>query len=300
MIDVVGLAVHHRPHLQHTGAPLAFSLVAATALGASSVLQHAAAAAHPGLGPVRLVLRLVRTPRWLAGRVADLVALGCQAAALATGPLVLVQAVLACGLLVALALGEVQARRWPAARDLLGGLVLAGGLALLLGVGQPHGGRDGAPAWRWAVALVALGLLVVAGEVVAARLRPARQAAVLGILAGTCFALDAALLKAAVAPAGPWWHAVGRWELYGFLAAAALGNVLGARAFQAAHLSASLPGLTAAEPVVALLLGRGLFHEHLARAPLHRAVALGGLLAVVVGVVVVGRSPVVAHEDGSG
>jgi len=53
-------------------------------------------------GPVRLVLRLVRAPRWLLGSFLAVLALGLHALALRHGSLIVVQSLLAAGLVIAL------------------------------------------------------------------------------------------------------------------------------------------------------------------------------------------------------
>ena len=65
-------------------------------------------------------------------------------------------------------------------------------------------------------------------------------------------------------------------------------------AFNSAPLHASLPGVTAAEPVAGMVLGVVAFREKVPASPLIVALQVAGLLALVGGVILVARSPVLA------
>ena len=64
-------------------------------------------------------------------------------------------------------------------------------------------------------------------------------------------------------------------------------------AFQAAPLPASVPVMDAVEPTVAVLIGVFAFAEHLGTAPVALACEAAGIVAVIGGVVLLDRSPVV-------
>jgi drug/metabolite transporter (DMT)-like permease len=281
------------------GLALACSLAAAVALGGSAVLQHAAAAGHPDLGAFRLVLRLLRTPRWLVGRSLDLLALVLHALALAHGPLVLVQAVLATSLLFAFVIGAVaghhrlQAGEWGAAA------AVGVGLLVLLGVGHPQRGKPPSNG-DWIAIAVTAAIATVAVLVLESRLTRRAQAAAFGTVAGMLFAVDAAFLKAALRhPREQWLAPLHRWETVAFLATALVGNLLVARAFQRASLTASLPGVTASEPVTAIVIGLAFFSEHLRPGLPARVAEVLALGAMVAGVLHLARSPALATTDTS-
>lgn len=274
----------------HHSVALASSVAAALALGGSAVLQHGAAAAHPDLGAFRLVLRLVRTPRWLAGRCLDLLAFGLHAVALANGPLVLVQAVLATSLLVALAIGAASGHHRLSRSEWLSASAVAAGLLVLLVVGHPRGGAPPSAGGWAAISLAAV--LATAGVLLAEpHLVAAAQAAALGAVSGVLFAIDAAFLKAALERSTSLVSPLRHWETAAFLATALVGNLLVARAFQRARLTASLPGVTAAEPVAAIVIGLAFFGEHLRPGALARTAELAAVTALVGGVLYLARSP---------
>ena len=157
-------------------------------------------------------------------------------------------------------------------------------IVAVLSLSRPHGGRHiGIDALvttlLLAVAVAAAGLLV--GRT---RLPRAAVAVVMGAAAGTCFALDAVFLKGVAGSDGlASWPAV--LDLGGFVVASVLGNLVVQRAYQQAPLRHVLPAVTAADPVAASLVGVLLLHEHLRPGPVALAGLVGGLAAMVVGIV---------------
>jgi hypothetical protein len=106
----------------------------------------------------------------------------------------------------------------------------------------------------------------------------------MGGAAGACFALDAVFLKAvagSLTSAG--WR--GLLDLGGFILASVLGNLVVQRAYQQAPLRHVLPAVTAADPLAAAVIGIALLHEHLRPGALAVAGLVGGLAAMVVGIV---------------
>jgi drug/metabolite transporter (DMT)-like permease len=90
-------------------------------------------------------------------------------------------------------------------------------------------------------------------------------------------------------------HSFGRlltsWPPYCLLAAALIGMWLMQNSFNAAPLHASLPGITAAEPVAGILLGVVVFGDRINISPGLLALQAAGIAALVVGVIMVARSP---------
>ncbi len=86
-----------------------------------------------------------------------------------------------------------------------------------------------------------------------------------------------------------WRQTSGRWVGVAVVAAVTVQS-----AFQEGPLAASLPTLTAVEPLVSGLIGVGLFQERLTRRPLFLLPLLVALAAVGVGIFTLGRSPLVA------
>lgn len=291
--------------------PVVLALLAALLFAAGNNLQRHAAAAdeHASAGPVRLLLLLLRNPRWLCGGACAVLALLFQAKALTDGGVILVQSVIATTLVFSLAMEALVERRWPRAPQLVGSVVVILGIVLLVGIGRP--GVDGSfsSLWRAAGVLVAVGL-IGGGALYRARLRPRgrRTAIGLGAAAGTCFALDAVFLRGAATQLSDLAQPPVRWtgsgvalaadfltdptflvNVGGFAVASVVGNLVIARAFQLAPLRHVLPAMAAAEPLAAFVTGRFVFGERLAGGPFATLAVVGGLALMMVGVVLCAR-----------
>jgi drug/metabolite transporter (DMT)-like permease len=243
-----------------------FALGAAALYGLGNALEHrvvseteAASGAEPGL-----LRRLVRRPLWVVGMVGDIGAYGLQAAALAFGTLLVVQPLLACGLLVALPLSARWTGRTIQRREWIAALVLCVSLATFLIEASPGGGTAHAPVARWLRDGGIVVLLIVLAVALASRARGNVRAALLGFAAGGLFGITAALTKTFVDQIQ---HGVpytaSHWEVYALAALSITGILFTQHGFQHASLSASLPALEATEPVVAAIMGITLLHEHI-------------------------------------
>jgi glucose uptake protein GlcU len=73
--------------------------------------------------------------------------------------------------------------------------------------------------------------------------------------------------------------------------------VLCQSAFQAGPLAESLPLLTAVDPVVSIMIGVLAFHETVGHEPGRVALEVIGTAVMIVGVLLLGRSPLVLLED---
>jgi hypothetical protein len=263
-----------------------FAAAAALLFAFANNLQRGAASVIPleAGGPVRLVLRLLTRPRWLLGSTLALVALGLHAVALACGGVILVQAVLATGLIAAVVIEAARERTWLRGGELGGAVVLVAGVTLLLGWGRPGGGR---PVDLTVQLVAAAGLAVVAAiGLGASRLhhRVRLSAVVMGGTAGACFALDAMFLKGVANWTGDPDALPAVISLAGFAVASVLGNLIVQRAFQRAPLRLVLPTVTAGDPIAAFVIGRVLLHERLEGGAGSGIAVVVGLTAMVVGI----------------
>jgi drug/metabolite transporter (DMT)-like permease len=217
-----------------------------------------------------------------------------QFLALRRGSLVVVQALLVSGLLFALPAGAALHHRRLSRSDWLGAMAVVAGLAVLVSVARPSAGHEpSGVAW---VVVLTLGLAVVAGLIVRAPREPgASRATHLGAACGALYGVNAGLVKATghLLDRGA-VHALHAWEPYAVVVLGAVGFLLAQSAFQAGPLGASLPAITAADPVVASLVAVLAFHERVAGGPPAIAVQLGAGVAIVAGVWVLARSPLVA------
>jgi drug/metabolite transporter (DMT)-like permease len=279
-----------------------YAAAAALVFAFANNLQRGAASVIPlevG-GPVRLVLRLFTRPRWLLGSTLALVALGLHAVALARGGVILVQAVLATGLIAAVVIEAAQERTWLRGGELGGAVVLVIGVTLLLGWGRPGGGRP----VDLTVQVIAAAVLAVVAAIGlgASRLhhRVRLSAVVMGGAAGACFALDAMFLKGVANWTGGLDALPAMVSLAGFVVASVLGNLIVQRAFQRAPLRLVLPTVAAADPIAAFVIGWLLLHERLEGGAGSGTAVVIGLGAIVAGITLTtthGRAAVAKQAD---
>lgn len=282
-----------------TAIAVAGALAAAFCFALGSVVQQGVArAAGGGLTGFRLLLSLVRQPRWIAGVVLAAGSFGIQGIALAFGPLTLVQPIAATDVLFALPLIARRNRRGLTARDAVGALTVTAGIIVFLTVSPPVAGRGipGLVAWLPAIAAV---VAVTAGSAFAAfRVSGHARVVWLAAAAGALYGLLDALTKSSVdilAAAGP-AAVLATWEPYALLVAAIFGEVFGQTAYGAGPLSLSLPVIDTVEPVAAVVIGATVFGERLASSPALQAVQFAGGALAVAGIAVLSRSSVVRAE----
>jgi len=277
---------------------IALGLGAALWLGGGFVLQQHVAATLPWsdvLSP-RLLLDLVRKPLWVAGIVVMVIGQLLGAAALGQGSLALVEPLLAANLLFALSVSALWRRHRLGGREWGGALLLIAGLAGFLLAADPGDGPGGRVHWYgWVVAAASILVLVVFLVFLARRTDLAGEGTLLGTAAGVLFGLQDALTSRAVPMIG---HGplglLTSWKLYAVLGVALVGLVLGQSAFRAAPLTASLPGLTVAEPLTGIALGAVLFSEPLRLSAPAVLAEVAAFVAIAFGVVLLARSPLIA------
>ncbi|MEV5884529.1 DMT family transporter [Streptomyces sp. NPDC052020] len=273
--------------------PVLLACVAAFSNALATVLQRRAALSVPqarGLRP-GLVLDLLRRPVWLAGMLAVVVAGVGQAAALATGPLSLVQPLFVLELPLALLLASSMTGRglpgvlWAAVAAVVAGL----GLALVSAA--PAGGVAEVSAGRWVPVLAACGAAVVLLAGAGLR-RPAgkARAGCLGSATAVCYALTAGLIKDAmrILDTGGVTGFLSAWQTYGFAVAGAGAVLLLEHALQGGPLIASQPALALGDAAVSLLLGLLLYQEDV-RAGWWLIPQVTGVALVTVGVITLAR-----------
>ncbi len=262
----------HLPQVGGLGVALTLAVLSTTCYATSAVLQEREAAG-------RLLAQVVRRPWWWFAVAATGAGALLHIAALASGPLSLVQPLGVLTLVLALPLGArlggraVTPTQWRAAA------AVALGLAALLTVAPHH-----APAAHLPTSSILTAVLVVVSAVamlllLAARL-PSRAAPVAhAAAAATCFGFASAMARAAVTSAAP---------LLLVAALAVLGAVgglgLAQLAYRSGGLGAPLATQILVDPFVAVLLGVTLLGEPLHLTPWRVAIGLAGLLATAAGI----------------
>ncbi|QGV77197.1 DMT family transporter [Streptomyces ficellus] len=248
--------------------PTVFALCAATANGLATVLQRRATLTVPQTQGFRpgMVLDLLRRPLWLAGILCVIVAGVGQAAALATGPLALVQPLFVLELPLALLFGSLADRRSMAPRLWAAVAAVVGGLVLAMVAASPQGNRTRVPLDRWIPTLAVCAVVVLLLTATALRRPPGKaRAGCLGAATAVCYALTACLMKTSMHILDD--EGVGAffttWHTYAFAACGVAALLLLEHALQGGPLVASQPALTLGDATVSLVLGVLLYEEHL-------------------------------------
>jgi hypothetical protein len=209
------------------------------------------------VGHLELFRLSVRDARWWLGGMGAIANYSLQAAALALGSVMLVTALQVTSLLFALPIYARLARHRVTRSEWFWAVTLAGALAVLVTVGDPGTGSSRGSLGTWAAVAVVMGPILVAC-VLGARIWADRPIApvLLAVVAGSSLALFALLTKGAIgAVSGGFGVFLRAPESYCLIPAALAGMIFQQSAFRAGALTASLPTVTVAKPVVASMLG---------------------------------------------
>ncbi|MFF5499556.1 DMT family transporter [Streptomyces aquilus] len=274
---------------------LVLAVSAACCLGIGFVLQQNAAQRAPlndFLSP-RLLLDLVRVPRWLGGIGLMVAGMVLGAIALGQGEISLVEPLLATNLLFAMALSRHQTKQPLGRQGWAGLLLLAGGVTAFIVAGEPRGGSAVTDPFRhWLIigAMIGLALLLTT---YAKRSRLSSGPALLAVAAGLLYGVQDALTRVTGQrfSEGGLMEVLTGWQPYAVLALGVTGLVLVQSAFETASLRMSLPALTAAQPLAGIICGVGFLGDRLRTDTGALAWEAAGLAAVVVGIVLLGLHP---------
>lgn len=281
------------------------AILAAGLLGTGFVLQQAVAEQAPtgDFLRARLVLDLLRHRRWLAG-VATMVA-GMLLSAWVIGHLILsvAEPLLTANLLFALLLAWPLSRQPLTKAEITGALILMAGvtvLSLARTVNSPEV-TVGAKAY-WPFAAGVLALIAGAFAALGRRRRGDLRATLTGVSAGVTFGMQDALTRRMIQVLVQ--HGVPAllvtWPGYTLIAVGVVGFWLMQSAFSAGPLHASLPAITAGEPVTGIALGIVVFGDRLHTSPALIALQAAGFVALVCGVIMVARGPALRMVRGPG
>jgi len=205
---------------------------------------------------VELFLRLLRDRQWWLGSIVAAVGFALQAAALGFGSVLLVQALLVTSLLFALPISARQAHRRVTRWEWTWAALLAAAVAVIVIVGSPTAGHSRASFETWTAVIAVLGPALVLC-VVGARIWSGPVSAVLlALVSGALWGVFAVLTKGVVDRLDDGlWVLLRTPELYVWALVAIAGTAWQQSSFRAGALTASLPTMTVAEPVVGSVLG---------------------------------------------
>lgn len=273
-------------------------VLAALSFGLGWVLQQRVAA-HAALSELlsyRLVWHLMHHREWWLGIAAMICGQALGALALQLGPVALVEPLLSTNLLFAFLIAGALGRRRAQWREIGGALLLSAALGVFIAIGDPTGPKHPTPAWGSGLIAVCviggLALLLVSVAKSKGMTHLATEAMLLATAAGILYGLQDVSTQAALVSYddhglmflinSPWAYIV--------IGSAASGILMSQSAFRAARLDFSLPPTAVAEPIVGILLSLFILDDTL-------SVGVGPLIAealclvaMVAGVVIIGRS----------
>lgn len=281
------------------------AVLAAAASATAAVLQRKAARVESRgvASDGRLLRNLARKPVWLAGVATIVVGFGLHAAALATGPIILVQPLLVLELGFALLLAAAVFHSRLAAREWTAVAGMTAGLALLLVSLHPSGGDPGTAStggWVAGIAVTAMTAAVFgwrAHRSPDSRTGRARRPVYLGVATGLGFGLTATLVAAVTSALAADGLAglLSAWQTYLLAVLGPLVFLSLQRTLQAGRLVLSQPAITLSNPIVAFGFGIGVFGEQV-RTGGWLVGTFAGVVLITACTVLLARSPLLRDE----
>ncbi|MCL8012329.1 DMT family transporter [Streptomyces sp. AS02] len=271
---------------------LILAVTAACCLGFGFVLQQNAAQKAPlsdFLSP-RILLDLMKVPRWLGGIGLMVVGMALGAMALGQGEISLVEPLLATNLLFALMLSRRQTKQPLGRQGWTGLALLAGGVTAFIVAGQPQGGTPtDSPLRHWLIIGVMVGAALVL-TTYAKRSRLSSGPALLATAAGLLYGVQDALTRVTGQrfAEGGMTEVLTSWQPFAVVALGLTGLILVQSAFETASLRMSLPALTAAQPLAGIACGVGFLGDRLRTDAGALAWEAAGLAGIVVGIIMLG------------
>lgn len=236
---------------------LALCAALASAIGNVIRQRSAQEVTDKPVGHLALFGMLLRDTRWWLGGVGDIASYVFLAAALDKGSVLLVMALQVTALLFALPIYTRVSRHRITRGEWIWAVLLAGALAVVVTVGNPAAGYQQGSLQSWIVVAAVLGPMLGLC-LLGARVWSDRPAAalLLAAVAGSLLGVFAVLTKGIV---NVLEHGAGRLlhtpELYAWVFAGVAGMIFHQSAYRAGALTASLPTIIVAKPVVAMVLG---------------------------------------------
>lgn len=280
---------------------LILALGAGLANALTSVFQRLGVEDAPAEAALTLSLltHALRRGVWLLGFALMVASFLLQAVALHLGRLSEVQPILTTELVFLVVVLGIWFGFTIGAREWIGVIATAGGLAGFLYFADPLEGNVSPPTWEWLVAGGACSTAILV-TVLAARRGPRWwRAAMFGSAGAICFAFTAALIKVvADVAASDWTTLYQHWQTYGLILFGALGVVLAQNAYHAGPIVASQSSLVLVDPLVSILIGIGLFGDSLRTSGAWGPLEALSLLIMFTGAFSLAHSPLISGMKG--
>jgi len=273
------------------------AVAAALMIGIGDVLEQRSAQQVTGkpVGTFALFRRLLRDRRWWTGSLVAAAGFGLQAAALGLGSVVLVQALSVTSLLFALLISAIANHRGITRWQGVWAMLLTAAVTVVVTVGNPEAGTPRGSVRTWIVVALVMGPGLCVCVIGARMFSGWVSALLLGLMSGSLWGLFSVLTKGVVDQLGHGIPALVRMpELYVWAVLGLAATAWEQSAFRAGPLTASLPAVTVAEPIVGSVLGVAVLGETLNTNDAGMA-ALGVSVAVMIAATVA-----LAHSQAAG
>jgi drug/metabolite transporter (DMT)-like permease len=273
------------------------AIAAALMIGVGDVLEQRSAQQVTGkpVGTFALFRRLLRDRRWWTGSLVAAAGFGLQAAALGLGSVVLVQALSVTSLLFALVISATVNHRRITRWQGIWAVLLVAAVAVVVTVGNPQAGNPRGSFQTWTVVAAIMGPGLILCVIGARKFSGSIGALLLGLMSGSLWGLFTVLTKGVVDQLGHGIPALLRMpEVYAWALLGIAATAWEQSAFRAGPLTASLPAVTVAEPIVGSVLGVTVLGETLRTNDV-------GLVAIGVSVaVMIAATVALAHSQAAG
>ncbi|MFD1536545.1 DMT family transporter [Nonomuraea guangzhouensis] len=221
-------------------------------------------------------LRLVRRPRWWIGGVIGFTGACLHAVALSFAPLVAVQPISVATLVFAVPLAALMYGRRPYKAEILGSIAVAVGLLWLMVLLPTHNVTpklgDGA-----AIGFIAvIGVIVLAAELIANRLRGPGKALILSVGAGAVTASVSTFVRAVGGGMQGDWGRLLHWFTLAVPVLLVCAVVLLQRSYAVGYFGVAYAGVQVVDPITSVLAGAILLGEPL---PTNPSTAIPAVLA---------------------
>jgi hypothetical protein len=243
---------------------IVWALSAAVLYGTGAALQQHQAAAAPdrAAGRPGLLLLLMRRPWWLLGIVAEFGGFATHAFALRSGPLTVVQMLLASSLVFSVGTVHLRAGRWPSPAVWAAVAAVVAGIGSFVSLTAPALAHSHEQPSGVALAALCLGGFALPFAAAGLASHGRRRAGLLAVGAGLA---DASVAVVTLAFTHTLSHGLGgmltTWPAYALAIGGPCSLLLTQTAYQAGFPMISLPVITVVSPMASLAVGAGLLGE---------------------------------------
>jgi hypothetical protein len=243
---------------------IVWALSAAVLYGTGAALQQHQAAAAPdrAAGRPGLLLLLMRRPWWLLGIVGELGGFATHAFALRSGPLTVVQMLLASSLVFSVGTVHLRAGRWPSPAVWAAVAAVVAGIGSFVAFTGPTLAHSQENLSQTALAALCLGGFALPFAVAGLISHGRRRALLLALGAGLA---DTGVAVVTMAFTHTLSHGLGgmltSWPAYALAIGGPCSLLLTQTAYQAGFPMISLPVITVVTPMASLAVGAGLLGE---------------------------------------